>query len=124
MWRWADLQTQARSSKPSVYYFVHSPADPATPCSYGCKAGHGAEIRYVFDQLDQDPRTWSPDDRQLTRELVGYWTNFAKTGDPNGEGLAAWPAFDGTKANVRRLGTAAEVRERGALPDFDSFVDH
>jgi para-nitrobenzyl esterase len=124
MWRWADLQTQARSSKPYVYYFVHSPADPATPCSYGCEAGHGAEIRYMFDQLDQDPRAWSPDDRQLARELVGYWTNFAKTGDPNGEGLAAWPAFDGTKANVRRLGTDAEVRERGALPDFDSLADH
>ena len=123
MWRWADLQTKARSSKPYVYYFVHSPADPATPCSYGCKAGHGAEIRYVFDQLDQDPRVWSPDDRLLTRELVGYWTNFAKTGAPNGEGLAAWPAFDGTKANVRRLGTAAEIRERGALPDFDSLAD-
>lgn len=123
MWRWADLQTRARSSKSYVYYFVHSPAEPATPCSYGCQAGHGAEIRYVFDQLDQDPRAWNSGDRQLTRELVGYWSNFAKTGDPNGEGLAAWPAFDGAKANVRRLGTAAERRERGALPDFDSFAD-
>jgi para-nitrobenzyl esterase len=123
MWRWADLQAQARSSKPYVYYFVHSPADPATPCNYGCQAGHGAEIRYVFDQLDQDPRVWSADDRQLAREIVGYWTNFAKTGDPNGAGLAAWPAFDGTKANVKRLGTAAEIRERGALPNFDSFSD-
>jgi para-nitrobenzyl esterase len=123
MWRWADLQAQARSSKPYVYYFVHSPADPATPCRYGCKAGHGAEIRYVFDQLDQDPRAWSPDDRQLARELVGYWTNFAKTGDPNGQGVAAWPVFDGRKVNVKRLGAAAEIRERGVLPDFDSFAD-
>jgi len=123
MWRWADLQAQARSSKPYVYYFVHSPAEPATPCGYGCNAGHGAEIRHVFDQLDQDPRAWSPGDRQLTREIVGYWTNFAKTGDPNGIGLPAWPAFSGAKASVRRLGTAVEIQERGALPDFDSFSD-
>jgi para-nitrobenzyl esterase len=123
MWRWADLQAQARSSKPYVYYFVHSPADPATPCNYGCQAGHGAEIRYVFDQLDQDPRVWSPDDRKLAREITGYWTNFAKSGDPNGEGLAAWPVFDGAETNVKRLGTAAEINERGALPDFDSFDD-
>ncbi|MEJ1097064.1 MULTISPECIES: carboxylesterase family protein [unclassified Pseudoxanthomonas] len=123
IWRWADLHAQARSSKPYVYYFVHSPAEPATPCNYGCQAGHGAEIRYVFDQLDQDPRVWSSDDRQLAREIVGYWTSFAKTGDPNGEGLVAWPAFDGNKANVKRLGTTAEIRERGALPDFDSFSD-
>ena len=51
-----------------------------------------------------------------------YWTNFAKTGDPNGKGLAAWPAFDGTKPSVRRLGTAAEIRDRGMLPDFDSVA--
>jgi para-nitrobenzyl esterase len=121
MWRWADLQARARSSKAYVYYFVHSPAEPVTPCSYGCKAGHGAEIPFVFDQLDQDARAWSPADRRLAREIVGYWTNFAKTGDPNGRGLAAWPAFDGQKPSVQRLGTAAEVEERGALPDFDSF---
>lgn len=121
MWRWAELQAQGRSSKAYVYYFVHSPAEPATPCGYGCKAGHGAEIRHVFDQLDQEPRAWSPGDRQLTREIVGYWTNFAKAGDPNGDGLPAWPAFTGAKAEVRRLGTAAEIQARGALPDFDSF---
>jgi para-nitrobenzyl esterase len=121
MWRWADLQAKARASKPYVYYFVHSPAEPPTPCNYGCKAGHGAEIPFVFDHLDQDPRAWSSADRQLSRELVGYWTNFAKTGDPNGKGLPVWPAFDGAKDNVMRLGTPAEIRERGALPDFDSF---
>ena len=122
MWRWADLQAQARMSKPYVYYFVHSPAEPASPCGYGCKAGHGAEIRHVFDQLDQDPRAWNAEDRQLTREMVGYWTNFAKTGDPNGKGLPAWPAFDGSKPSVRRLGSAAEIEERGALPDFDALA--
>ena len=124
MWRWAELQARAGASKPYVYYFVHSPAEPATPCGYGCKAGHGAEIRYVFDQLDQDPRSWSADDRQLTREIVGYWTNFAKTGDPNGKGLPAWPAFDGSKPSALRLGTAAEIQERGALPDFEALAAH
>lgn len=122
MWRWADLQAQARSARPYVYYFVHSPAEPASPCAYGCQAGHGAEIRFVFDQLDQDPRAWSPADRRLTQEMVGYWTNFAKTGDPNGKGLALWPAFDGTKRSVQRLGTAAEIQARGTLPDFDSLA--
>jgi para-nitrobenzyl esterase len=124
-WRmqyWADLQVKAGGAKPYLYYFVHSPAEPATPCGYGCQAGHGAEIPFVFDQLDQDPRTWSAEDRQLADRLATYWTNFAKTGDPNSEGLPVWPAFDGSDASVFPIGTGAEVKQRGATPDFGLFA--
>lgn len=122
MWYWTMLHAQAGGAKPYLYYFIHSPAEPATPCGYGCQAGHGAEIPFVFDQLDQDPRAWNASDRQLADRLAGYWTNFAKNGDPNGAGLPAWPAFDKSDASTLRLGTNAEVKERGALPDFDLFV--
>jgi para-nitrobenzyl esterase len=36
-------------------------------------------------------------DRKVTEEVSSYWTNFAKTGNPNGGGLPNWPAF--TEAN-------------------------
>jgi para-nitrobenzyl esterase len=123
-WRmqyWADLQVKAGGQKPYLYYFVHSPAEPATPCGYGCQAGHGAEIPFVFDQLDHDPRTWSTEDRRLADQLATYWTNFAKNGDPNSVGLPDWPAFDGSDASVFRIGTDAEVKQRGAMPDFNLF---
>ncbi len=118
MWQWAALHTASRSGAAYVYEFVHIPAEPATPCGYGCGAGHGAEIPYVFDQLAQDPRAWSADDRMMAERMVGYWTNFAKTGNPNGPGLPIWPGFDGGTRSVIRLGSDAEVKSSPPLPDY------
>ena len=70
-----------------VYRFART-----RPGDHGVGAYHGAEIPYVFDTHD----AWLPtdaDDRALTRRMMAYWLNFARTGDPNGEDLAAWPPW-------------------------------
>lgn len=121
MWYWAGLQARYGRTAPYVYYFAHRPAEPATPCGYGCGAGHGAEIRYVFDHLDMDPRPWTAQDRQLATRLADTWANFARTGSPNGSGLPAWPRFDGGNASIVRIGGEADLKARGALPDFSLF---
>ena len=101
---------------------MHRPAEPATPCSYGCKAGHGAEIHFAFDRLALDPRVWTSDDQRIADQMVRYWTNFAKTGDPNGEGLPKWPLFDGAPSSVTVIGTESEVKARGSFPDFRPWL--
>jgi len=122
-WRtmhWAGLQARHGSAKSYAYFFAHLPAEPATPCGYGCGPGHGAEVRYVFDNLDQDPRHWSKGDRELADRLAATWVNFAATGNPNGKGLPAWPAFDGTNASVLKIGQEAQLKAY-PLPDFGLF---
>ena len=42
--------------------------------------------------------------------VSAYWTNFAKTGDPNGAGLPRWPAFTETSQQVMFLDTASSAR--------------
>ncbi len=61
-------------------------------------APHGGEIAYVFDTLSAGrggPPT--PEDQAVSRMAQSYWVNFAKTGDPNGPGLPAWPRHDPKK---------------------------
>lgn len=50
--------------------------------------------------------TWvaQPGDAALSRTLVGYWSRFVKTGNPNGAGLPAWPAFRQTENDCQELG--------------------
>ena len=45
----------------------------------------------------------SATDRTVSDEISSYWVNFAKKGDPNGSGLASWPAFSNTSAQVMNL---------------------
>jgi para-nitrobenzyl esterase len=67
-------------------------------------AAHASELAYVFRHLDQNPAIKSTDEEKRLSDIISrYWTNFAKTGNPNGEGLPLWPLFDENKATVMYL---------------------
>jgi len=109
MWAWARLQ--ATTGRGAVYYysFRQKPPFPADSVYAGWGASHFAELWYTFDHLDQEPWPWSIADRKLAEQMSLYWTNFAKTGDPNGRGLPAWPAFTDTNGRVLYLGDSIVV---------------
>ena len=121
---WATMQQKTKSQPVYLYFYVHSPVEPPadSPCSYGCKAGHTSEIRFAYGSLWRETRAWTKDDLAQQEQMLGYWTNFAKTGDPNGEALPKWAVFDGTPATVQRLGSAAEIKDRGNFPDFRPYL--
>lgn len=103
MWAWARLHAAARARNTFYYRFAHTPAGQQG-------ATHGAEMPYVFDHLDLYDAPWTESDRHLAETMVSYWTNFARTGDPNGEGLPSWPAFESTNRRVMLInGDSAQV---------------
>lgn len=83
-----------------VYNYVYDHAPPG-PNAAQQRAYHGSELGYVLDNLDAIPRDWTAQDRQLARELSGYWVNFIKTGNPNGAGLKPWPLATPGSLGVR-----------------------
>jgi para-nitrobenzyl esterase len=83
---------------PTYQYEFNDPGAPmlfSPPVSFPTGAYHASELQYLFDL----PGTPVPSpglsavQEELSDVMVGYWTQFARTGDPNSSGLPAWPPY-------------------------------
>ncbi|XP_044515366.1 carboxylesterase 4A, partial [Gracilinanus agilis] len=55
-------------------------------------ADHGDEIGFILGT--HLSRVYATEmEKQLSRDMMKYWTNFARTGDPNGHDLMEWPLY-------------------------------
>lgn len=80
------------------YYYQHNYDSHFLGTFVG--GGHGLELPFVFDNLNKFPFNvlflfgYKKQGVDLAALTSGYWTNFAKTGNPNFEGAVHWPKFD------------------------------
>ena len=102
---------------------------------------HASELPYVFGTLPDsaygtqrtlfgdfapDPDTYNEVDSRISKAMSSAWVRFAKTGDPNGGGLPAWPRFSDGKESYLEFGdqiaakTALRKQQIDFLTEFSS----
>ena len=109
MWALARMASITGHNSVYYYHFTHKPPFPEKSVRFGWGASHYAELWYMFDHLDQEPWRWTEADRRLADAMSSYWTNFIKSGDPNGANLPDWPKFTSRDSRVQYLDDVIET---------------
>jgi para-nitrobenzyl esterase len=128
-WAWAERAATSVKSPVYRYYFTRRPPSaPQLSLSPLTAPGvyHFAEIVYAFNNLDaMKGWSWEAADRHLAGAMSSYWTNFAKTGDPNGPGLPQWINYQaGGSGQVMGLGSEISLRDEPRRDRYEFFDEY
>ena len=127
---YADYQVK-KGNKAYLYFFAQNPPAPEGKPPF--PAAHAAEVAYVFNNLGQahlfpdssiaELSAKSAPDKKVADEMSSYWTNFAKTGDPNGPGLPKWKAHAVGNGQDGIILDADPASEKLPTPERLAFID-
>jgi para-nitrobenzyl esterase len=121
---WLSVQSQTGKSKAYWYLFNHASPMPPGAMFSGRPATdmgsyHGGELVYVWNNLYLKDWPWTPADHSLGELMSSLWTNFAKTGDPNGPGLPKWPSYESKNEMLLYITTEAKAQAPPYKPELD-----
>ena len=88
------------------YLYTHALDNSPDPVLTAARAAHFLDEPILWH--DPSLLYWldyhfSAGEERLAARMAGYWTNFAKTGNPNGPGLEPWAAFTASAENIKVL---------------------
>ncbi|KMQ90039.1 acetylcholinesterase-like isoform x1 protein [Lasius niger] len=76
-----------------MYYFKHRSANNPWPRWTGVM--HADEISYIFGEPLDPSKRFTPEEIHLSKRMMRYWANFAKSGDPNvGDAIREMPLIN------------------------------
>ena len=89
-------------------------------------SNHAGEMPYCYGNLFRYDRLFDEADYTLSEQMQQYWVNFARTGDPNGDGLPKWEMFRAEDADVMEFGSETKMAAdpyADLYPLFDSYQE-
>lgn len=104
-----------------AYVFTH----PLPPQDFVLKSPHTAEIPYIMDNVRKAPLFAGATDTDFAVEdmMSNIWVNFARTGNPNTEGLPEWPQYNAERRPTMFLGAESHVVEKPFQTALDLAAD-
>jgi para-nitrobenzyl esterase len=125
-------EKQAEHGNTYMYLFDYPSNLPEQPCANG-RALHSADLFFVFGNFNIDyvddvigvPRDSNDATTRenLSQLMMRAWINFAKTGDPNGEGVLTWPNYDATNRATMRLGIESYVENAPFQTEYEAVKE-
>jgi para-nitrobenzyl esterase len=111
-----NARTVLKSASRFVRSFQYEFNDEAAPSllpavSFPQGAEHAVELQYLFAGVGLGPQT--PGQKALSRDMMAYWTQFAKTGQPNSGNVPSWPRFSSSTERFQSLVPPAPVTATG-----------
>ncbi|HVN80172.1 MAG TPA: carboxylesterase family protein [Terriglobia bacterium] len=116
LYLWA--QARQKKFKTFIYYYNHGAPGSGVE-QFGARAG--AEIPYVMNSLSKLDRPYVKNDYAVAEMMSSYWANFAKSGDPNGDGLPIWPSVTAGAKVAMQLGDNDGVIPVASEAKFNFF---
>ena len=103
----------------------NAPENYNPPVSFPYGAAFATEIQYLFPPanptglgLNLSPTSLNAAQQKLSDQMVSYWTEFAKSGNPNSDATPSWLRFHSRRDNIQSLNTPRPH------PEFDFATVH